>query len=202
MDGRRDLALRMNEQLDQIRRHADRELARSRTSGAPAAAGASTDVGQTVERLLRLMRRMPRGDGLDWTVAVPDGLGVRMEPDDFGEILGNLLDNARKWATRQVVVRAEPAGEVVRIVVEDDGPGFPAQILERGMSDGPDSSGLGLSIVQDALAEYGKTLGIEGGPDGCRVWFEALACPASAAIVPFPGKLGDAARSARGAAAS
>ncbi len=200
MDGRRDVALRMNEQLDQIRRHADRELARSRTSGAPAAAGASTDVGQTVERLLRLMRRMPRGAELDWQLVVPAGLGVRMEPDDFGEILGNLLDNARKWAATRVVVRADPAGDTVRIVVEDDGPGFPAQVLERGMSDGPDSSGLGLSIVQDALAEYGRALGIERHPGGCRVWFEAIACPASAAIVPFPGKLADAARSARGAA--
>ena len=183
MEGRREVAARINEQLDQIRRHADRELARSRTSGAPVAAGASTDVGQTAERLLRLMRRMPRGDALEWTVDVPPGLGVRMEPDDFGEILGNLLDNARKWADSRVVVRSGRIGATATVSIVDDGPGFADDARDRGVSGGTTtdgSTGLGLGIVEDILSEYGVTLRVERAERACTVSFD-LPCETAAA---------------------
>ncbi len=64
----------------------------------PPPAGASTHAAATVDRLIRLMRHMPRGEAIDWRNEVPDDLVVRIDPDDFGEVVGNLLDNARKWA--------------------------------------------------------------------------------------------------------
>jgi signal transduction histidine kinase len=177
-----DEAKRMQEQLSSIRDHVDREVARARTSGASVGCGAYTAVDETVARLVRLMRHMPRSDRLAWSAEIPPGLGVNMDPHDFGEVVGNLLDNARKWAETRVTIRAEIRGDKARIAVEDDGPGFShdgqGRRPERGRTGSPDasSSGLGLGIVEDVLAEYGTAPVIpDGGP--CAVSFEIPLCP-------------------------
>ncbi|MBM6578935.1 HAMP domain-containing histidine kinase [Microvirga sp. BT689] len=179
--GRLDAAERMQEQLEIIRTHVEREVARARTSGASVACGAYTQVDETVARLLRLMQHLPRGEQLVWQTGIPTELAVDMDPHDFGEVMGNLLDNARKWADTRVDVRTERTGENARIVVEDDGPGFSGTDgarPERGMTGRSDatSSGLGLGIVEDILAEYGTSLDIDG--DGrFRISFEIPLCP-------------------------
>jgi signal transduction histidine kinase len=182
--GLRDEARRMQEQLSAIRNHVDRELARARTSGASVATGAYTAVEETVARLLNLMQRLPRGEQLVWETSIQSQLKVSMDPDDFGEVLGNLLDNARKWAKTRVRVRVESAGERAIIRVEDDGPGFPVADSgahrQRGIPSAQDatSSGLGLGIVQDILAEYG-TQAVVGNHGLCSVSFEVSLCPSS-----------------------
>ena len=118
--GRTDAAERMQAQLGIIRSHVEREVARARASGASVGCGAYASVDETVVRLLRLMQRLPRGDDLVWQLDIPAGLAVDMDTHDFGEVMGNLLDNARKWATTRVDVRAERAGETACIVVADD----------------------------------------------------------------------------------
>jgi signal transduction histidine kinase len=179
--GRPDAAERMQEQLEIIRTHVEREVARARTSGASVACGAYTQVDETVARLLRLMQHLPRGEQLVWQTGIPTELAVDMDPHDFGEVMGNLLDNARKWADTRVDVRAERTGENARLFVEDDGPGFSGTDgarPERGMTGRTDasSSGLGLGIVEDILAEYGTGLDIDG--DGrFRISFEIPLCP-------------------------
>lgn len=192
--GHREAAGRMQEQLSAIAAHVDREVARARTSGASVGCGAYTEVEGTVARLVRLMRHMPRGDRLAWRVEIPAGLGVDMDPHDFGEVMGNLLDNARKWAATQVVLRAEPVVGKVRISVEDDGPGFAhggaGGRPERGVAErsDPSSSGLGLGIVEDILAEYGTVPDIDG-HGRCLIAFEVPLCrevPASSAEAPSP----------------
>jgi signal transduction histidine kinase len=119
-----------------------------------------------------------------------------MDPHDFGEVMGNLLDNARKWAQSRVSVAAEENAGKVRIVVEDDGPGFaeadggrrPARGLPA-QSD-PSSTGLGLGIVEDILAEYGT--GVQFQANGrCRVSFEVPLCQS---IPSVPGANGEARR--------
>jgi signal transduction histidine kinase len=184
MRGLPDEAERMQEQLISIRTHVDREVARARTSGASVGCGAYTAVDETIARLLRLMQHMPRGDRLVWETQIPSGLGVDMDPHDFGEVMGNLLDNARKWAESRVTVRVEIVREKARLTVEDDGPGFAGGadrgLPERGLTGRSDttSSGLGLGIVVDILAEYGTKPDISG--DGrCCVSFEIPLCRAS-----------------------
>ena len=171
----------MQEQLSLIRKHVDREVARARTSGAPVGCGAYTAVGETLGRLVKLMKHMPRGDSLDWQVEMDSELGLNMDPQDFGEVVGNLLDNARKWAATSVRISVEPAGERARITLEDDGPGFGegshAARPERGIIGKPyeSSSGLGLGIVEDILAEYGTKPVIESN-SGFSVSFEIARC--------------------------
>jgi signal transduction histidine kinase len=178
--GQHDAAERMQEQLELIRTHVEREVARARTSGASVACGAYTQVDETIARLLRLMQHMPKGDQLDWQTSIPAGMAIDMDPHDFGEVMGNLLDNARKWAKARVIVRVENAGAKARIVVEDDGPGFSSADgarPERGVPGRTDSgsSGLGLGIVDDILAEYGTSAEIDGN-GRCHVSFEVPLC--------------------------
>jgi len=80
--------------------------------------------------------------------------------EDLEEMLGNLIDNACKWAHSQVRVHAESADDRLRIVVEDDGPGIPekrqVEVLERGrrLDEKVPGSGLGLDIAQDIAGLY------------------------------------------------
>ncbi|MBA1158823.1 sensor histidine kinase [Microvirga mediterraneensis] len=189
--GLQDVAGCMQEQLQLIYTHVEREVARARTSGASVGCGAYTQVDETIARLLRLMQHMPRGERLMWEADIPADLAVDMDPHDFGEVMGNLLDNARKWAKTQVTVQIERLGDKARISVEDDGPGFAGHARgerpERGVparSD-PDSSGLGLGIVEDILAEYGTGVDIEGN-GRCRIVFDIpLSRPGQ---LPMPSK--------------
>lgn len=187
------------EQVEAMRGHVERELARARAHGAAAPGGLFADARASVDRLIDLVRRMPRGQDIDFANHIPDGLRVQIDPDDFGEIAGNLLDNGRKHARASVKVSASVADGRALIAVEDDGPGIPAPLRElltqRGETAqlGEDSSGLGLSIVCDLLADYGATLAIaDGAGGGCKLSFwvpcieaapERRAAPARDAVV-------------------
>ena len=165
--GQTQPAAYIREQLDQIRRLLDRELARARAHGESASLGLHADLSATTDRLVDLMKRMPRGNEIDWTMP-PPGIHVAMDADDLGEVLGNLLDNARKWARSKVAVEAMAVeGELVRLTISDDGPGIPdtfrEKALERGEGTGgsESSSGLGLAIVAELIAPYGSELKLE-----------------------------------------
>jgi signal transduction histidine kinase len=158
-------------QLDQIRHQVDRELTRARVHGASVGIGLHADVSATTTRLVELMKRMPQGSDIDWNVPEP-GVHVAMDADDLGEVLGNLLDNARKWAKSTVRIDAAvlDSGHV-RISVCDDGPGIPADLRDKAMERGEtiaglggghaaDGSGLGLAIVSDLLASYASSVNL------------------------------------------
>lgn len=184
--GEKEAAAKINGQLQLIGGHVDRELARARTAGASAAAGTFAHAAATVDRLFRLMRHMPRGEALDWRNELPMDMVIRIDPDDFGEVVGNLLDNARKWANTRVVVRASRNGATATIAVLDDGPGFaagaPDPHSDRGVSRDPGagSTGLGLGIVHDILSEYGVALEVGQVGGLCSVAFTLPAGAVSA----------------------
>jgi signal transduction histidine kinase len=177
LSGRKRTAQSIRSQLDLIHQQIDRELSRARAHGATAGIGLHADIAATAQRLVGLMQRMPRGAEIDWRLPKP-GLQVAMDADDFGEVLGNLLDNARKWAKSVVEIDAVDMGDgSVKLSVADDGPGIPdsfrGEAFERGTAipgqgDGrsADSSGLGLSIVSELVAAYGSDLTLETGPLG------------------------------------
>ena len=174
--GEAEAAARLHEQVGQMRAHVERQLARARSHGASAAGGTATEAAPAVERLLGLMRRLPRGEDLAWRNKVPAGARLRMDAEDFAEVMGNLLDNARLWAGAAVQVAVVPESEGrMRVSVEDDGPGLsPGQGSVRGESGASpgEGHGLGLAIVGDVLALYGTRLEI--GPSalgGGRVSF-------------------------------
>lgn len=150
----------LREQVETMRRHVEQELVRARVrgtmvSGSAVGSGAGTDVAADAGRLVDLVRRMPYSDGLTFSVEVPRGLGVRMDRHDFGEVLGNLLDNARKWASSSVAVKVTQTDlNTVLLEVIDDGPGFAPEGTCQAARN-LDGSGLGLRIVKEVLDAYG-----------------------------------------------
>ena len=128
---------------------------------------------------------MPRGESLDWRNELPTDMVVRIDPDDFGEVVGNLLDNARKWANARVVgPRREGGRRPATIAVLDDGPGFAAgppdpRSARVSRTPGAGSTGLGLGIVHDILSEYGVALQIGQEEGLCSV---AFSLPAGAVV--------------------
>ena len=87
-----------------------------------------------------------------------------MDKADIAEVLGNLLENASRYARSTVRLSVSQQGQVV---IEDDGPGIPQEmrswVMTRGgrLDQRPDGAGLGLAIVQDVLAAYDRTLVLE-----------------------------------------
>ena len=177
--GESQTAASILEQVEAMKGHVERELSRARFSGAWAGGGVAPR--KAVDRLIRIMQLMPYGDRVEWRNEIPESAVLRMDPDDFGEIVGNLLDNARKHARRLVRVTMLPQGNEIESCFDDDGPGISPDIREtlvhrgeRARSD-DEGSGLGLSIVIESLRQYGLTLAIRTSPEGgCRMAFRAL----------------------------
>ena len=153
----------LRDQTETMRRHVEQELARVRVRGAASSdsalgAGSATDVAREADRLADLVRRMPRADGLTIRVNIEPGVLIQMDRYDFGEVLGNLLDNARKWASSKVDVEASQVNrEAVVLSVTDDGPGLEETAADRTERNA-EGAGLGLKIVADVLEAYNTRL--------------------------------------------
>jgi len=160
----------IDEQTEAMRRHVEQALARARLSSGRA--HAATLLRPVVEKVVAALVRLPKGEEIDWDIHVAPDAMVPIEVGDLTELLGNLLDNACKWAKSRVKLRH---GEG-QLVIEDDGPGVPeselAHIAERGrrLDESKQGSGLGLSIVADIADIYGLTVEYgRSGMGGLRV---------------------------------
>ncbi|MBD9393820.1 sensor histidine kinase [Acidovorax sp. ACV01] len=169
------LAALVRDQVQVARRYIDWHLARSRVAASAHLPGQRTALEPVVGGLVRVMNKVHAGQGVDITIALPDApLFFAGEAQDLQEMLGNVLDNACKWAQSTVRLTAHAQGEDAEkplrqllIKVEDDGPGIGAaqraQALERGvrLDETVPGTGLGLAIVQDLAAMYGGRLDLE-----------------------------------------
>ena len=166
------LAQKVREQTELMRGHVSLYLDRARRAARAQGIGQVTDVKPVLDALARTLERIHRERGLSIAVTCPDSLRFRGERQDLEEMVGNLLDNACKWAEARVSLSAAPAAEgagrsFLGIVVEDDGPGLPAgeraEALKRGrrLDETKPGSGLGLSIVSETAAMYGGSVALE-----------------------------------------
>lgn len=151
-------------QIASMRFFVERELARSRVSPTRRS---STNLKSSTDQMVEAIRKLPDGDAIEWCVEIPDGLTVPLDAHDLSELLGNLLDNARKYAQSKVAISARAKDGQIEMRIEDDGPGVREDELERikqpGMQ-GTDSAsgyGLGLAIVYDILELQGGDLVLE-----------------------------------------
>ncbi|MGG4604637.1 ATP-binding protein [Paenalcaligenes sp. Me131] len=151
----------VSEQVAIARRQIDYHLARARAAAAMQASGLHTPVEPVVAAMVRTMQRLYMERKLDIHAQVsPPDLSFKGEEQDLHEMLGNLIDNACKWATTQVRIQARADGQCVVFLVEDDGPGLSAEesiaAFKRGVrldSQTP-GSGLGLHIVAEMAELY------------------------------------------------
>ncbi|USW93039.1 sensor histidine kinase [Pseudomonas proteolytica] len=156
------LAKLLREQLQQVQQRLNRELNRARLAG-ETLPGALFDCDSELPGLLATLN-MIHGEHLDLSYHVRPGLQLPWDREDLLELLGNLLDNACKWADAEVRVSIDEAPHCFELRVEDDGPGIPeaqrSQVFSRGtrLDEQTDGHGLGLGIVRDIVEVWGGTL--------------------------------------------
>lgn len=165
-----DIATRMG-------RHIDRELTRARIRHSDLSAQAP--LRETFAGIIRTLSRTPQGQTVEFDLKVSETLRVRLDQDDLYEVAGSLMENAVRHARRRIRIRAVLAGPLVRITIEDDGPGLSAAQIETVLQRGKrldtmgSGAGLGLSIVRDVLEASGVELELSRGElGGLKVRFD------------------------------
>jgi signal transduction histidine kinase len=165
------------EQADLMRERITHALDRARIAASANVIGAVTRVADSTAPILRSMERIYQERRLVIEASISENLRFRGERHDFEEIVGNLVDNACKWARSHVLITAieESLGRdqtFLVITVGDDGPGLDnagsTEVLKRGrrLDETKPGSGLGLSIVSELVSLYGGTLTLEESPAG------------------------------------
>ena len=170
--GEPDLADRLTEQIDRMRRQVDYHLAHARAAASGTKAGALSNVKTSVDGLVRTLDRMYASRRINFSVEVDPGHGVRVQREDLDEMLGNLLDNACKWTRSSVAASTTADHGTIGITIEDDGPGVPpdlrAAVLQRGVraDEAAPGSGFGLAIVRELAEVYGGTITLDTAASG------------------------------------
>ncbi|HEX2448930.1 MAG TPA: ATP-binding protein [Methyloceanibacter sp.] len=168
------LAAKVVEQAEIMRTHITHHLDRARVAARSSVIGDITDVDQVLQALKRTLDRIYEERGLNVEVASIPGLKFQGEKQDFEEMVGNLLDNACKWARSRVRAEAQRANGAAQftVIVDDDGPGLTdaqrAKAVKRGqrIDETKPGSGLGLSIVADLAHLYKGRFELEPSPEG------------------------------------
>ncbi|MGA2313595.1 MAG: sensor histidine kinase [Xanthobacteraceae bacterium] len=172
------LAQKVLEQTDIMRDQVARQLERARLAARFTVVGTLIDVPPVVSALARTMEKLHRERDIAIAVELPDHARFRGEEQDLKEMIGNLVDNACKWAQSRVAIEVAadgPGGDGkprVRVIVDDDGPGLSpserGQVALRGqrLDESKPGSGLGLSIVVELAELYGGVLTLGTAPIG------------------------------------
>lgn len=171
-DGHAALAAAITQQVERMRRQVDYHLAHARASASGGDPTARCHVLTSADALARTMQSIHAERHVAIEVQVAHDHFVRGRREDLEEMLGNLVDNACKWATSRIDVRSALVGGDVVTTVDDDGPGLqPAlreAVLKRGVraDQAAPGSGLGLAIVADLAELHGGSITLGASPLG------------------------------------
>jgi len=170
--GHGQLAAEIDQQIDRMRRQIDYHLAHARSAASAASPAARASIAASAEGLVRALQRLHAERDLRIEIDAPASHAFRGQREDLDEMLGNLLDNACKWACAQVRLTCSKEGEQIVIAVDDDGPGIEPSmreaVLQRGIraDEAAQGSGLGLAIVRDLAEIHGGSISLEESPMG------------------------------------
>jgi signal transduction histidine kinase len=170
--GHHELAATIAQQVDRMKHQVDYHLAHARAAASGATVGTRASVRESAEGLARTLRRLYADKQVTIAVDVAGEHAVRTGREDLDEMLGNLLDNACKWARSRVVIASIRRGADIVVTVDDDGPGVePAlrdQVLRRGVrvDEAAPGSGFGLAIVRELAELYGGSIALGSNPGG------------------------------------
>lgn len=165
--GETEMADEIERLVQLMRGHVEGELARSRIAANAEMRQSDANMETIIGQIVRTLKRTPQGELLEWHVETGLPQDVPLDPHDLRELLGNVIENAVKWAKSEVAISWKDR----RLVVTDDGPGVDPErirnITERGvrLDSKMPGTGLGLSIVQEICSVYGLELVIENRQD-------------------------------------
>ncbi len=173
------LAEKVEEQAGIMRDRLAHYLDRARAAVSAQGIGLATEVGPVVAALLRTFEKIYAGRAVAFTASLQGNVRFQGERQDLEEMIGNLADNAGKWAASRVTVTVAPrpprgldARAYFRVTIDDDGPGLEPELREKALERGgrldetKPGSGLGLSIVADLATLYRGGLTLETSPAG------------------------------------
>lgn len=163
----------LREQTNIMRAQIERYLQRARIAAQRVSGIYRTPVRPVLERLVRVMGKLNPEKQIEFQMSELDIIFIG-EKEDIEEIVGNLLENACKWARRRIIINCRRSLEnaiatnlahpMFDLVVEDDGLGLASDqrddALKRGkrLDESKPGTGLGLSIVADMVGEYGGNI--------------------------------------------
>jgi len=162
-----ELADELDLMVRRMRGHIDHQLARARVAADTSRRTVETDLVAVVTSVVETICRTPRGESLELVCRLPCEAAVAVESHDLTEIVGNILENASKWAERRVQVEIQDLSTTVTLVVSDDGPGVDDQQIgslgQRGLrlDEETPGTGMGLAIVREIAACYGGDVSFE-----------------------------------------
>ena len=152
------------QQTSDISKSVDHYLSRARMFGTEKVLGARSEASTVIEDLVYAMQRIHQQRNLQIDVSRVQQCGFRGEAQDLEEMVGNLLDNACKWAISRVSIDCQVYKDRFKLIIEDDGPGISedklASVLQRGhkLDFSKPGHGHGLGIVKDIAELYGGTI--------------------------------------------
>ena len=165
-DGAPQLAGSMRGQITTMQQQIDYHLARARAAASIDVPGARVLVAPSVTAIQRTLVRLYDGRDLQFAIDIPADHVFRGEQQDLEEMLGNLMDNACKWARSRVAATSRRDAGRLTITIEDDGPGLPAE--QQALAPAPGArfdekvpgTGLGLAIVRDLAGLYSGSIAL------------------------------------------
>jgi len=162
LDGAKSDLPDAKKQAERIRQLTERELKRARMAG----------LGNTTQRfdpkvelpiLSNVLKQALNKQELEINIDIAEGVNKFGDREDMLELLGNLLDNACKWAAQKVTCTIS-AEQDIKIVIEDDGEGRTREevksLTQRGIrvDESIEGHGLGLAICKDIVKLYGGSI--------------------------------------------
>jgi signal transduction histidine kinase len=171
-EGKPELAESISQQVERMSRQINYHLARARAAASGATGVSRCEVAACADALVRTLLKLYAGRTLEISPTVTTDLYARVQREDLDEMLGNLLDNACKWANSRIILEANRIGAMFVLTVDDDGPGLAPDlrtiVLGRGVriDEASPGSGLGLAIVRDLAELYGGSIFLEDSPYG------------------------------------
>jgi signal transduction histidine kinase len=150
--------------LERVDAQLSRSLARMRAANSAQTTHARTNLSNSIARLSRLFSIIAEREGKSLETQSANGISIRMDTQDIEEVIGNLVDNAIKWAEENIRLTASQTEEFIKISIEDDGPGIPDEAKRDALRSGgrldtsKPGTGLGLAIAVDLLQAYGASL--------------------------------------------
>jgi len=153
------------QQISNIQQLTDRILKRARLSGG-SYTGALFDFDSDISALINTIKAMYPDKSIDIDTEIKTSTNTYFDREDMLELLGNLLDNAYKWADSHIIITIDGNNELA-ITIEDDGKGCKPdslnQLTERGirLDESVSGYGFGIAIVSDIVNDYGGTLSFD-----------------------------------------